>query len=132
MPGQVYSLHSGISSAIQSHGGFLPGGFMPTRSYAMGGVATSPQMAIFAERPGMAEAFVPLPDGKRIPVALNDGRSGSGGGHTIQITINANAIDAQGMDQVLQERARTIGDIVAGQIASGENRSLRTTPRGRR
>lgn len=80
----------------------------------------------------MAEAFVPLPDGKRIPVALNDSRGGSGGGHTIHITINANAIDAQGMDQVLQERARTIGDIVAGQIASGENRSLRTTTRGRR
>jgi cell fate (sporulation/competence/biofilm development) regulator YlbF (YheA/YmcA/DUF963 family) len=40
------------------------------RKYAGGGVASSPQLALFGEgsRP---EAFVPLPDGKNIPVTLS-------------------------------------------------------------
>ncbi|TXN40447.1 transglycosylase SLT domain-containing protein [Methylobacterium sp. WL30] len=44
-------------------------GPVPLNAYANGGVANSPQMAIFGEG-RMNEAYVPLPDGKRIPVAM--------------------------------------------------------------
>lgn len=66
--------------------GFLPfaeGGVMtshgaaPLKKYASGGVARTPQVAMFGEgtRP---EAFVPLPDGRSIPVTVKgDGAGGS-------------------------------------------------------
>lgn len=51
-------------------GGIMtPQGPVPLRSYARGGVAMAPQAAIFGEG-STPEAFVPLPDGRRIPVAL--------------------------------------------------------------
>lgn len=54
---------------------FVTGGIMtsrgpvPLNAYANGGIANSPQMAIFGEG-RMPEAYVLLPDGKRIPVAM--------------------------------------------------------------
>ena len=55
-------------------GGVFDGGYLadlPLVKYASGGIANRPQVALFGEgsRP---EAFVPLPDGKRIPVDLED------------------------------------------------------------
>jgi hypothetical protein len=44
-------------------------GELPLHRYATGGVATSPQLALFGEG-RMAEAFVPLPDGRSIPVTM--------------------------------------------------------------
>ncbi len=61
--------------------GFANGGIMtsagplPLKAYASGGVATSPQLALFGEG-RMNEAFVPLPDGRTIPVTMK----GQGGG----------------------------------------------------
>jgi hypothetical protein len=49
----------------------------PLHSYAMGGIATSPQIGIFGEGGGSGEAFVPLKNGK-IPV-----EGGGGGGITV-------------------------------------------------
>jgi tape measure domain-containing protein len=58
-------------------GGFLKfadGGVMtnagplPLRRYAGGGIANSPQMAVYGERG--PEAYVPLPDGRNIPVKV--------------------------------------------------------------
>lgn len=61
-------------------------GAVPLRKYAGGGIANSPQMALFGEgdRP---EAFVPLPDGRRIPVAMQGG-GGSAQPQNIRI-VNA-------------------------------------------
>lgn len=42
---------------------------LPMRAYASGGIANSPQLALFGEG-SMAEAYVPLPDGRSIPVTL--------------------------------------------------------------
>jgi phage-related minor tail protein len=56
--------------------GFADGGVMtsrgpvPLRRYAGGGVANSPQLAMFGEGGG-AEAYVPLPDGRRIPAVVD-------------------------------------------------------------
>jgi hypothetical protein len=57
--------------SLMANGGIMtPMGPMPLKRYANGGVANSPQMAVYGEgsRP---EAFVPLPDGRRIPVKLD-------------------------------------------------------------
>ena len=55
---------------------FADGGIMTNmgplqlRKYARGGVANSPQLALFGEG-DMNEAYVPLPDGRSIPVTMN-------------------------------------------------------------
>jgi hypothetical protein len=66
---------------------FADGGIMtsagnvPLRKYAGGGIANSPQMAMFGEG-STPEAYVPLPDGRRIPVAM------SGGGQPVNQVMN--------------------------------------------
>lgn len=74
-------------------GGFFPsgGGGTPaaptsqvqlaTVPHAKGGIATTPHIGIFGERP---EAFVPLPDGRTIPVTMK----GGGGGDVVVNVIN--------------------------------------------
>ena len=57
--------------------GFEKGGVMtnagaaPLKRYSQGGVANRPQLALYGEG-SKPEAYVPLPDGRRIPVALQD------------------------------------------------------------
>lgn len=64
---------------------FANGGIMTSAGplslskYAGGGVANRPQLALFGEG-RTPEAYVPLPDGRRIPVAM----SGGGGGQVVQ------------------------------------------------
>jgi hypothetical protein len=45
------------------------GGVLGLFGYAQGGIATSPQLALFGEG-STPEAFVPLPDGRTIPVTM--------------------------------------------------------------
>ncbi len=63
-------------------------GLLPLKAYANGGVANSPQLTLFGEG-RTPEAFVPLPDGRTIPVSLT-GASGatSGGSATGDVNIN--------------------------------------------
>lgn len=88
--------------------GFANGGVMTSAgplklsSYATGGIASSPQLALFGEgsRP---EAFVPLPDGRNIPVRM---QGGGGNSFTVIIQGGQNAPDvrraaAQGMREGL-------------------------------
>ena len=58
-------------------------GSLPLKKYAKGGIASSPQLALFGEG-RMNEAFVPLPDGRSIPVTMT---GGSGDNVTIQVNI---------------------------------------------
>lgn len=68
--------------------GFASGGVMtgsgplPLKRYASGGIASTPQLALFGEG-STAEAYVPLPDGRRIPVAMQ-------GGGNVQVIVNNN------------------------------------------
>lgn len=57
-------------------------GSIPLRKYAAGGIANSPQMAIYGEG-DMNEAYVPLPDGRRIPVAME----GNTGGANVTVNV---------------------------------------------
>jgi tape measure domain-containing protein len=75
--GSITGIDPSTGAGILAGGGqvFAKGGIMtsqgrmPLNSYAKGGVASQPQVAVFGEG-RMNEAYVPLPDGKRIPVAL--------------------------------------------------------------
>ncbi|UFN47931.1 hypothetical protein LPC08_18210 [Roseomonas sp. OT10] len=69
MVGSLIGAFSGLFGF--ANGGIMtPKGPVPLRQYASGGIARSPQLALFGEG-RMPEAFVPLPDGNRIPVALS-------------------------------------------------------------
>lgn len=58
-------------------------GPLPLKKYATGGIAKSPQLSIFGEG-SMNEAYVPLPDGRTIPVTMK----GTGGGiESVQVNI---------------------------------------------
>ncbi|MEK4034536.1 hypothetical protein WOC76_11150 [Methylocystis sp. IM3] len=92
---------SSDSAAADSGGGFFSGigdwfantfkfadggimtshGALPLRRYAAGGIANSPQLALFGEGSG-PEAYVPLRDGRTIPVSMQ----GMGGG--ARVTVN--------------------------------------------
>ncbi|NJD24074.1 MAG: phage tail tape measure protein [Betaproteobacteria bacterium] len=68
--GWIASLFSFEKGGIMTSAGPLP-----LRAYAGGGVANSPQLALFGEG-RTPEAFVPLPDGRNIPVKMH-GASGN-------------------------------------------------------
>lgn len=65
-------LAGSVSGLFAGGGVMTPGGPLPLHSYARGGIASSAQVAIFGEG-SMNEAFVPLPDGRRIPVNMGGG-----------------------------------------------------------
>lgn len=100
------------SGGTFANGGIMTaGGPMPLNRYAMGGIANSPQIALFGEG-RTPEAYVPLPDGRRIPVAME-----GGGGMTFAPTYN---IDARGADASMVPRLRA--EMVA--IARASNAEL--------
>lgn len=69
----------GIFPSLFAMGGVMTGrGPLPLKRYAAGGIASSPQLAMFGEgsRP---EAYVPLPDGRSIPVTMK------GGGNNVSV-----------------------------------------------
>ena len=78
-------LFGGLSSLFSfAKGGVMSSvGSLPLKKYAFGGVANNPQMAIFGEG-SMNEAFVPLPDGRSIPVTFANTAPVTGAG-----TVNA-------------------------------------------
>lgn len=76
-------------------GVMTPGGPLPLRRYASGGIADSPQMAIFGEG-RQPEAYVPLPDGRTIPVTMRGGAPASfRGGDVVVNVTNSNASPQQ-------------------------------------
>lgn len=104
------SIGSGLKSLWPFEaGGVMTGaGPLPLRRYATGGVANSPQLAMFGEgsRP---EAYVPLPDGRRIPVAMDAPSAAGQGPLNIEITNNAAGVEVvprmtpQGVALIVQE-----------------------------
>lgn len=80
-----------IASFFFADGGIMTNnGPLRLNRYASGGIARSPQLAMFGEGSG-AEAFVPLPDGRSIPVSME------GGGQNI--TINVSTPNAESFRQ---------------------------------
>ncbi|MFZ5675865.1 MAG: hypothetical protein ACOZAM_23155 [Pseudomonadota bacterium] len=80
-------------------GGIMTGrGSMPLRRYAGGGVANSPQLAMFGEG-SKPEAYVPLPDGRSIPVKMQlpslAGAGRQAGGNVVVNVINNSSADVR-------------------------------------
>ena len=116
----VNNISKGLSGLF---GGILPfgsGGVMtsagavdlPMTSYAYGGIANKPQLAVFGEG-SMPEAYVPLPDGRRIPVVLS---GSSGGGNTViggstSVVVNVDASNTKAAGDT--PKANQLGDQIA-------------------
>lgn len=83
-PGWGSAIAAGVSSFFATGGVMTPMGKLPLHTYATGGIAKQPQVAIFGEG-RQNEAYVPLPDGKTIPVTMKNGASG---GANVSIVIN--------------------------------------------
>jgi hypothetical protein len=103
-----------------SYDSFATGGIMtehgrlPLNTYAGGGIANSPQLALFGEGRG-PEAFVPLGSGGKIPVAM------SGGGDTPEfhfyLVSSPELAVAQGLRQ--SSNRHYLIDTIAGDIKTG-------------
>lgn len=96
-----------ISSAFASGGVMSSMGAMPLNKYASGGVANSPQLAMFGEG-RKPEAYVPLPDGRSIPVNMS---GGSGVSVTQTIIIQSDG-GIGGSTQAIGQNAKQIGDLM--------------------
>jgi len=96
-------------------GGVLPGvehgnSSLPVKSYAQGGVATSPQLALFGEG-NRNEAFVPLPDNRSIPVTF----TGGGYSQAQQVNLNVYAWDSKDAARGLIENRDVLQSIFTHQ-----------------
>lgn len=85
---------AGSAAAVGSSANFANGGIMsslgslPLKKYAAGGIATSPQLALFGEG-AHNEAYVPLPDGRSIPVTMkSQGEGAAAAGAPAAVTVN--------------------------------------------
>lgn len=101
--GTVYAANGGIVG---------PNGPIPLHSYATGGIARKPQVAVFGEG-RMPEAYVPLPNGKSIPVEM----SGAGGGDTT-VVVNVNVDSGQESFQASSQKAKALGTLVSNIVSS--------------
>jgi len=91
-----------ILSAFGYEGGGVHPGELedtrPVRKFAHGGIARGPTMALFGEgSASKGEAFVPLPDGRRIPVEQ------LGGGGT-NYNVNITAMDSRDVQRAFYEQ----------------------------
>ncbi|MCL5885014.1 MAG: hypothetical protein M1377_06690 [Deltaproteobacteria bacterium] len=89
------------------HGGIVPGGFMPIRAFAGGGIADRPTFGIVGEG-GDSEAVIPLKGGK-VPVEMR------GGGTTVNNNFTIVAADTRDMDRLLMDRR----GLIVGMVADG-------------
>lgn len=108
-----FGIRAGMKSLFPSlfaNGGVMTGkGPMPLKRYASGGVANSPQLAMFGEG-STPEAYVPLPDGRSIPVTMRNG----GGDTNIVVNVEAGGTTTRGGDASGSSRA--LGSAIAAAV----------------
>jgi hypothetical protein len=97
-------------------GGIIRGGF---KAYAQGGIADRPTLGLIGEG-GMNEAVVPLPDGKKIPVDMNQENKEP---TTNQFIISA--VDAKSFVELARRNPEAIIRPLTEQIERG-NQGLRS------
>jgi lambda family phage tail tape measure protein len=105
-----------LAKAMSSFFGFADGGVMTSagpmglKTYASGGIANSPQLALFGEgsRP---EAYVPLPDGRSIPVTMSGG-AGGGDVFNISVSVADSGASSQGDDPGGRDLGKAIANAV--------------------
>lgn len=99
---------------IMTSAGPLP---LPLQKYATGGIARSPQLSLFGEG-RTPEAYVPLPDGRSIPVSMKGGGSTS---MNQSLYIDARGADRSGM-LMLQAMIPSIIKSANAELVSSVNR----------
>lgn len=109
--GGIGSLGFALPALFASGGIMTTDGPLPLRRYAGGGVASSPQLAMFGEG-SMPEAYVPLPDGRRIPVAMKSG----GGGTTVNVSVDAKGTSVQGDGGRSEQLGRVVAQAVQQEL----------------
>lgn len=89
-PGGLFgALFSGLKTTLSANGNIMTDkGPLELNTYANGGIARSPQISIFGEG-RTPEAYVPLPDGRSIPVAMQ-GPPPANSNRPMQVVINNN------------------------------------------
>ena len=101
-----------IKSIKFADGGIMTAdGPVPLRKYAGGGIANSPQLALFGEG-SMPEAYVPLPDGRRIPVNMK----GGGGATTVNVSVDASGSQVQGDAGKGEQLGRAVAQAVQAEL----------------
>lgn len=121
---------SGVRSGVEQNVGgvrmttFAKGGvmteygMMPLRRYASGGIARRPQLALYGEG-DMAEAYVPLPDGRTIPVTL-EGQQSAASPNVMVNVINqtGQAVNAEQQGGPRMDGGRMVLDVVLKAVNS--------------
>lgn len=113
-PGGVNPSTVGMSYA---NGGIMTAyGNLPLRTYDAGGIARRPQVAIYGEgkRP---EAYVPLPDGRTIPVTMSMPAGAGGGDVNVSVSVSIQGdgrskVESDSSGQRGQALGRMFGDSV--------------------
>ena len=107
------------SAAEFANGGVMSGsGPLPMMAYSSGGIATSPQLAVFGEG-RMNEAYVPLPDGRTIPVTMSGGASNvvvnvhPTSGQTANVQSTQNGDGSTSVDIFMSQIQNSMADGVA-------------------
>lgn len=126
--GTTSALGSSTYSSAASSGAFTfaKGGIMsssgpiPLNTYANGGVANSPQLAVFGEGK-KAEAYVPLPDGRTIPVTMK----GGSGGVNVGVTVNINKNGGEGSVESDQKAGKDLGNMIVAIVKSEMLKQMR-------
>jgi hypothetical protein len=96
-----------------ANGGIMTGdGPVPLKKYAAGGIANSPQLALYGEG-SKPEAYVPLPDGRRIPVAM---QGGGGGNTSVVVNVDAKGTSTQGDTGRGEQLGRVVSQAVQAEL----------------
>jgi lambda family phage tail tape measure protein len=80
--------------------------------YANGGIATSPQLSVFGEG-RMNEAYVPLPDGRSIPVTMQGNTNSGDTNVVVNVSVEKGQADVGANNG---EKAAELGRMVAGVV----------------
>jgi len=109
-----FGLQAGMKSlfpTLFATGGIMTSnGPMPLKKYAAGGIANSPQLAMFGEG-STPEAYVPLPDGRSIPVTMK------GAGSNVQVDSINITVENTG-EQLSPAAQKQIANQVQGIVMS--------------
>jgi anti-sigma factor RsiW len=124
--GLVVGIGSALLQAFGEGGVMTSSGPMTLRRYAGGGIAGTPQLAMFGEG-STPEAFVPLPNGRSIPVSLGGGVGNSiNASFSSAVTVN---VDGGRGDVSDPEQARELGATVSRAVRAEFNELLRDATR---
>jgi len=108
--GPLMQAFKSILPVAFADGGIMTsGGSVPLKKYASGGIANSPQLAMFGEG-RMPEAYVPLPDGRSIPVTM---KGGDGGSTSVVVNVN---VESGGEQVSSNQGASALGKLIAGSV----------------